>query len=269
MGGKAAGALMMRSSWTSAQLRAALVALAAVAGLSGCAAVQSSASNGGPAAPTDISQRVDLRVELASAYWQRGQFSVALQEAEHALSIAPDSVAALHVKILSQLSMGEVAQAHVTLDRALALAPNDRSLLQSQAWSMCINGNEEAGMEALAALPTGELAFQNTMLLAQCAAGFDVVRADRLFTSGRQRWPEVEAVALLWADFQMSQGDWSGLMTQMRRFNEGPAATTRTLSLQAHAERVMAERGESRQPSAHTPGSGVVHDAISRGKVDD
>lgn len=78
-----------------------------------------------------------LRLALATAYYQQGQDEVALDELRQALASQPDLVPALNLRGLVHLRLGQWPQAERSLQRALALAPQDADVAHNLAWTLC------------------------------------------------------------------------------------------------------------------------------------
>lgn len=82
-------------------------------------------------------QRARLRLALATAYYQQGQHAVALDELRQALAADPDWVPALNLQGLAHLGLGQWSLAQASLQRALALAPQDPDTAHNLAWTLC------------------------------------------------------------------------------------------------------------------------------------
>ena len=122
-------------------------ALAALLSLSACSAPATrsvdEASEGQdrakaePSAAPAAQRRAGLRLALATAYFQQGQDEVALDELRQALASQPDLVPALNLRGLVHLRLGQWPQAERSLQRALALAPQDADVAHNLAWTLC------------------------------------------------------------------------------------------------------------------------------------
>mgnify|MGYP002148107613 CR=1 FL=1 len=118
---------------------ALLVLLLAAAWLAGCA-------GSAPERPREIAtvsdqgaleRRARVRLELASAYYSRGQYVTALDEVKQALQIAPNLADAYNLRGLVYAGMGEEALADDSFRQALQLNPGDGATLHNRAWSLC------------------------------------------------------------------------------------------------------------------------------------
>lgn len=117
--------------------------LFAVALLAGCAASQTqrAADTGSGAALTGSEasalKRAQVRLELAEGYYQRGQFDVALSEAEKALAEKSDFVPAYTMRALIYMAMNDPAKADANYREALRLAPDNADALHNYGWFLC------------------------------------------------------------------------------------------------------------------------------------
>ena len=92
---------------------ASALAVAAVALLSACAGGPGGVAADQPAAvptasdQTDIERRARVRLELATAYFSRGQLTTALDETKLAMQVKPDMAEAFNLRGLIYAAMGE------------------------------------------------------------------------------------------------------------------------------------------------------------------
>ena len=86
---------------------------------------------------TDLDRRARLRLELASAYFARGQGATALDEVKQALAARPDLPQAYNLRGLIYASLGEPALAESSFQRALQLAPRDADTMHNYGWFLC------------------------------------------------------------------------------------------------------------------------------------
>lgn len=126
---------MRRVQWIYS---AALLA-AVMFGLSGCA------TTGGDDAPSrlngadqsDADRRARARIELATAYYARGQMETALDEVKLAVQAKPDLSDAYNLRGLIYSSLGDLALAESSFKRALQLQPRDADALHNYGWFLC------------------------------------------------------------------------------------------------------------------------------------
>ena len=187
----------MSSAWLPGGSRTALASLllallVACAGPSGGPA-SGTAGQADPLRPiatasdqTDTDRRAQVRMELASAYFGRGQLETALDEVKLALQVQPNLVDAFNLRGLIYAAMGEDRLAEDSFARALQLDPRNGSVLHNQAWFWCQRGRfgpAQAQFAALLALPS-----YRDIARTQLARGV-------CFGRDRQ-WPEAEAALM-------------------------------------------------------------------------
>jgi type IV pilus assembly protein PilF len=85
--------------------------------------------------PADAERRARTRLELASLYFGRAQYEVALQEIGLALAARPDMGTAYNLRGLVYSAMGDDALADESFLRALALNPRDADAMHNRAGS--------------------------------------------------------------------------------------------------------------------------------------
>jgi type IV pilus assembly protein PilF len=122
-------------------------ALAAAALLAGCVAQTTVETRiVTDSVMADARRRAELRTQLASEYYQRGNFVVALEETRQAEKSDPSYYQAYNVRGLVYMELREDAQARAAFERALSLAPNDPDVLNNFGWFLCLRGEAERGM---------------------------------------------------------------------------------------------------------------------------
>lgn len=120
----------------------AVIALALLATVvSGCAApAGESGLRGDPVTDSDETpqrKRARLRMELAVNYFAEGRTEIALDEIKQALAIDPQYAAALNLRGLVLMRLGESRSAEDSFRRALALVPRDGDTLHNLGWLQC------------------------------------------------------------------------------------------------------------------------------------
>ena len=97
----------------------------------------------------DARRRAEIHTSLASQYYQRGNFVVALDETRLALKDDSTYYPALNVRALVFMELREDAQARAAIERALSLAPNDPDVQNNFGWFLCLRGDSARAMEML------------------------------------------------------------------------------------------------------------------------
>jgi type IV pilus assembly protein PilF len=86
---------------------------------------------------TDNDRRARVRLELASAYFARGQIETSLDEVKLAIQVNPNLPEAYNLRALIYAAMGEDRLAEASFTRALQLSPADGATLHNRAWFLC------------------------------------------------------------------------------------------------------------------------------------
>lgn len=102
---------------------------------------------------TDADRRAQVRMELAAAYFARGQNTTALDEIKQALAADPNLSEGYNLRGLVYAAMGENALAEDSFKRALQLSPNSADTLHNYGWFACQQGRfDQADAQFAAAL---------------------------------------------------------------------------------------------------------------------
>ena len=86
---------------------------------------------------SDASKRARVRLDLASAYFGRGQMTVALDEVKLSIAADPTVAAAFNLRGLIYASLGDEKLAEESFRRALQLNSRDADSMQNFAWYLC------------------------------------------------------------------------------------------------------------------------------------
>lgn len=132
-------ALSVASPWRAVFLGLLLMGASL---LGGCATQSQRAADMGSGAAlstseTAVLKRVQLRLELAEGYYQRGQFTVALEEVNKALAEKPDFVPAYNMRALIYTALNDSAKADANYKEALRLSPDNPDALHNYGWFLC------------------------------------------------------------------------------------------------------------------------------------
>jgi type IV pilus assembly protein PilF len=191
---------------------------------------------------TNAEKRARVRLELAAAYFSRGQATTALDEVKLALAAKPDMPEAFNLRGLVYASLGEAALAEQSFQRALQLAPRDGATLHNHGWFLCQQRRfAEAGQQfnaALAAPGYGDAA--RTLM----ASGVCQARAGQWADAERQLGrafeldPANPAIAFAFAEVLYQRGDYERARFYVRRINSQPdQSNAQTLWMAARIER--------------------------------
>jgi len=91
--------------------------------------------------PAELRKRAEVRLQLASNYYTKGQFTTAIDEAHAALKLEPDVAQAYGLLGLIYSDLGDKGQAEANFQRALRLDPEDPALSNNYGWYLCQSGH--------------------------------------------------------------------------------------------------------------------------------
>jgi len=115
--------------------RALAVAAASLAVLlAGCASIANKDQT------VSLQERAGLRLQLAGAYYAQGQFNIALDEAQQALTLAPGDAQAYGMRALILAAMRQPVPAEKDFLYALRLAPHNPELSNNYGQFLCQTG---------------------------------------------------------------------------------------------------------------------------------
>jgi len=224
-------------------LRVVLAWLACV--LVGCAALEPAGGSRDLRTASDLSDAdrlAQVRLELASAYFARGQTLVALDEVKQALAARPDLAPAHELRGLVYAQLGEAALADESFRRALQLAPRSADAMHNYAWFLCQQRRDPEAQAwfARALAQPGYRDGARTLLaqgVCQARTGrLDQARATLLRAAELD--PGNLATAYPLAEVMFLLGDDAGASLQLRRLHADTAlASASSLWLAARIER--------------------------------
>ena len=146
----------MNNSIAKASRWAALALVPAMLALSGCAspggagkAAENTRAAPSPSAPEEGDQvrRARIRLELGASYYQQGNYPVAIQELNQALSLQPDMAAAHGMLGLVYMDLGERGKAESSFQSALRIAPGDSDINNNYGWYLCQTGRPKESIQ--------------------------------------------------------------------------------------------------------------------------
>lgn len=134
-----------------------LVGMAALAVMQGCAGTTGAGAGAGPSPvsrqamtdsaagrdivtasdETEVRRRARIRLELAGAYFSRGQLATALDEVKQAIALDGSISAAYELRGLIYGGMNEPGLAEESYRRAIQLDARNGSVLHNYAWFLC------------------------------------------------------------------------------------------------------------------------------------
>lgn len=190
----------------------------------------------------DAGRRSRARLELAAAYFSRGQNATALEEVELALKISPGSAEAYNLRGLVQGAMNRPEQAEESFRRALQIQPRDVDALHNYGWFQCQQQRYDEAQKLFTqalALPEGRDAPRTLLVQGVCQARASrLLEADQTLTRAFEIEPGNPAVAVNLAEVLLRRGDLERARFYIRRVNlQRDLSTAQTLWLAARIER--------------------------------
>jgi type IV pilus assembly protein PilF len=196
---------------------------------------------------TDADRRASARLQLASAYFSRGQLATALDEVKLALNAKPDLPEGLNLRGLIYAAMGEARLADESFKRAIAVAPRDGDILHNYGWFLCQQGQFAAA----------DAQFGQALLQPQYRGTTRSLLARGVCHARAGRWAEAEAslvrsyeldptnpaTAYNLSDVLFRRGEYERARFYLRRVNSG-LETSNAQSLWL-AARIEARLGNS------------------------
>ena len=194
----------------------------------------------------DPRNRARIHTELASAYFERGNMGVALEELRIALAADPNYAPAYNVLGLVHMDLREndVAQRH--FERALALSPNDPDINNNYGWFLCRSGREEQSIAYfLAALknPLYGSPARSYVNAGLCSIGKNDGRdAIEFFERALRSEPDNLLALLNLASIQYKRGQLELARNLVGRFNKLVEPTSESLWLALRIERKLGDK---------------------------
>ena len=226
--------------------------------LSGCA------SSGGGAEPnppqelatesdqSDAERRARVRLELASAYFSRGQLETALDELKLSINAKPDLAEAYNLRGLIYAAMGEAPLAEASFKRALQLNARDADAMHNFGWFLCQTQRyTEAGAQFDQALAQAQYRGTARTLMArglcQARAGQWLESEGSLLRS-YELDPNNPGTAINLAEVLYRRADFERARFYIGRVNGQPASVNaQTLWLALRIERKLGNGGRERE----------------------
>ncbi|HSC79180.1 MAG TPA: type IV pilus biogenesis/stability protein PilW [Chitinolyticbacter sp.] len=87
-----------------------------------------------------------IRTQLAVGYFQRGQYAVAIDEANKALAANPKFAAAYNILGLIHAELKDTQKARDAFLKALSLSPDDPDINHNYGWFLCQQGQMQEGI---------------------------------------------------------------------------------------------------------------------------
>lgn len=172
---------------------------------------------------TDADRRAAVRLELATGYFERGQFDTALDEIKQVLQIKPGMTEALSLRSLVYAGMGENQLAEDGFRRLLAQAPKDGDVAHNYGWFLCQRGRYRESYEqfdAALAQPQYRAPVRTLMARGVCEAREgQLVKAEQSLAKAFEFDPSSPVVQVNLAEVLLRQGQLERARFYARRVN--------------------------------------------------
>ena len=186
-----------------------------------------------------------IYAELGLGYLQEGEVERAISKLERALELNKKNAPAHHylAEAYKQLNDPELAEQH--FKKAVALAPNDASILNNYGAFLCsqsrIDDAEKYFLKA-AQTPryrTPELAYENAALCAMRAD--DKTRAETYFRKALSLMPNLPKSLFYMAQLSYDKGDYLRARAFLQRLEKARAMTEQALRLGIKVETALGD----------------------------
>lgn len=196
---------------------------------------------------TDASKRANVRMELATAYFSRGQLTTALDEVKQALIVSPNLGEAYNLRGLIYAALGDDVLAQESFRRALQINPSDGDSMHNYGWYLCQQKRypeAEALFQQAIALPQ-YVGIGRTMLtsgVCHARAG-KWAEAEVTLSKAYERDPSNPATAINLAEVLLRRGEAERARFYVRRVNSvANQSNAQTLWLAARIEMKLGNR---------------------------
>lgn len=223
-----------------------LALLLVAAGLAGCASQPARDDSGGQ--PQTHAQAVaQAHTELAASYYQRTQYSVALDELNIALQADPGYASAYNVRGLVHMQLLEDQQADADFRHSLRLDPGNSDTQNNYGWFLCQRGHaKESVPYFLRAVqnplyPTPQRAYLNAGICSQKAG--ETRDAELYFRRALARQPNMPEALLGLAGVSYAKGNYpeaGSFLLRFEKWNTSPL-TAEALWLAVRIERKLGD----------------------------
>jgi len=246
--------LVARGLSTLRGARLVPLALLAAALLGACAGGPQAPSPSGPGRDiitasdeSDASKRAKVRLELASAYFGRGQMTTALDQVKLAIAADPTSFEAFNLRGLIYANLGDDTLAEESFRHALQLAPRDPNTMHNFGYFLCQKKRYPEGNAMFEqALAVPQYRDPSRTLLAQgvCYAfAGQLAESEATLLRAYQADPANPSTAFNLAEVLYRRGDYERARFYIRRVNSVPAsANAQTLWLATRVENKLGNR---------------------------
>lgn len=218
--------------------------------VAGCAPMPTGGGEGVPASVADSEsvQRARAFTELASAYYARGQYKVALDELRKAISGDNRYGPAYNVYGLIYMELAEDRLAEENFRRAIELDRNDSEAHNNLGWFLCTRSRYDEGLQEFAAALRNPLYAYPERAMAnagRCAERKgDLALAEANLQKSLKLQPDNANSVLTLAGLRYRQGQLQEAQRLLARHAELAPPTAESLWLGVRLERRLGDRSQ-------------------------
>lgn len=195
---------------------------------------------------TDADRRARVRLELAAAYFGRGQYTTALDEVKLALNAKPDAPGAYNLRGVIYGAMNEPGLAEESFRRAVQINPRDADAMHNYGWLLCQQRRfpeAEAQFNTAIAVPNYVGVTRSLLAMGVCQgrAG-QWAEAEQSLQRSYELDPGNPATAINLSELLLRKGEYERARFYMRRVNANDdLVTAQTLWLAARIEHKLGQ----------------------------
>lgn len=233
----------------AAVLSATIVGLLAACTTTSSSPVETRVVDGPADQQPDKARLAKLKLELAAAYFSRGQYATALDAVAEALQADPRSVSGYNLRGLIQAAMGDLPKADDSFRQALRLNAADGDTLHNYGWFLCQQRRfDEADAQfAAAEQAPGYLGVSRSMMARGIcqARNQRLEQAERTLLRAYELDPASPATAVNLSEVLYRRGEYERARFYIRRVNvNDDLVSAQTLWLAARIERKLGQTAQ-------------------------
>ncbi len=226
----------------------AVLAAGAIGVMAGCAGTGPEPASYAPrsGAETDLQTRARIHTELASGYFELGNYAVALQEAAEALKSDANYVAAYNVLGLVYMELRDDKAAESNFQRALRVSPLDSNTNNNYGRFLCLRKREQESIKFfLTALrnplyTTPDMSWVNAGTCARQSG--DLKAAQDYFQQALKIRPTQQQALFQMADMAYSRKNHPEAKAYLTRLQRDVTLSAEVLWLALRVERALGDR---------------------------
>jgi len=205
-------------------------------------------SSAGSAPDSEVQQRARAFTDLASAYFERAQYKIALDELRKAIIADPRFGPAYNVYGMVYMELAEDNLAEDNFRRALELDRRDSVAHNNYGWFLCTRGRYDEGLAQFAAAiqnplyTAPEQAMANAGICAEMKGDLGLAEAN--LTRALKLQPDNAKALIKLAGLNFRQGKYNETQRLLTRYNQVAPPTAESLWLNLRLERKQGDRAQ-------------------------